>query len=319
MKIGMITDSVGSLDFDAMLELSARLGLDALEFACGNWSSAPHIDLAKMLASDAERRAFKARLDAHGIAISALNCSGNPLHPGEEGKQHDRVTRDTIKLASLMGVDRVVMMSGCPGAPGDKYPNWITVEWPHEVRQILDWQWNEVLLPYWRDLVAYANNLGIRKLCLELHGQQNVYNVRTLMRLRNAVGETVGANYDPSHLMWMGADAIAAIRALGPAIYHVHAKDTRIDQTVASVNSCIETIPGERFQERAWNYVTLGYGHGEQWWSEFVAALAAVGYDGVLSIEHEDFMLSPVEGMEKTVALLDRVVINRPIREKASR
>lgn len=312
MKIGMITDSVGDLDFDEMLAVAQRLGLDALEFACGNWSSAPHLNLAELLASEPKRHEFRRRLSDHGLEISALNCSGNPLHPGDEGKRHDAVTRDTIRLASLMGVDRVVLMSGCPGAPGDMHPNWITVEWPLEVRETLRWQWEEVLVPYWRDLVAYSNGLGIRKLCLELHGQQNIYNVRTLMKLRAAVGETIGVNYDPSHLMWMGADPIAAIRALGPTIYHVHAKDTRIDRTLAGLNSCIETIPGDRFQERAWNYVTLGYGHGEQWWAEFVATLAAVGYDGVLSIEHEDFMLLPTEGMEKTVALLDRVVINRP-------
>lgn len=314
MKIGMITDSVAALDFDAMLTLSARLRLDTLEFGCGNWSSAPHLDRGALLADAGRRRDFLDRIAGQGLSISALNCSGNPLHPGAEGRAHDRVVRETIELAGKLGVDRVVLMSGCPGAPGDAYPNWITVEWPLEVREILRWQWDEVLVPYWRELAVFANGCGVRKLCIELHGQQNVYNVRTLLRLRETVGETVGANYDPSHLMWMGADPIAAIRALGPAIYHVHAKDTRIDPVIAGLNSTIETIPGDRFQERAWNYVTLGYGHGEAWWASFTAALAAVGYDDVLSIEHEDFMMSPVEGMEKSVALLDRVAFNRPRR-----
>jgi sugar phosphate isomerase/epimerase len=318
MKIGMITDSLGGLGFDEMLGVSARLGLDMLEFACGNWSSAPHIDLARMLDSADARREFKARLDAHGIAISALNCSGNPVHPGEHGKRHDKVTRDTIRLASLMGVDRVVMMSGCPGAPGDSHANWVTTEWPPEMREILRWQWDEVLIPYWRDLVAYANNLGIRKLCLELHGHQNVYSVATLLRLRDAVGETVGANFDPSHLMWMGADPLVAIRALRGALYHVHAKDTRIEPTIAGVNGVIDTVPGDQFQRRAWNYITLGFGHGEQWWRAFCTELAAIGYDDVLSIEHEDFMMSPVEGMEKSVALLDRVAFNRPRRSRGA-
>jgi sugar phosphate isomerase/epimerase len=222
------------------------------------------------------------------------------------------VTRKTIELASLMGVERVVMMSGCPGAKGDASANWITTEWPPEVREILRWQWDEVLIPYFRGLVAYANNLGIRKLCLELHGHQNVYNVRTLLKLRDAVGETVGANYDPSHLMWMGADPLAAARALGAAVYHVHAKDTRVDPVIAGVNGVIETTPGDRFGDRAWNYITLGYGHGEQWWREFVAVLAAVGYDDVFSIEHEDPMLPALEGVEKSVAFLRSVLINRP-------
>ena len=314
MKIGMITDSVGALDFDAMLALSSRLKLDTLEFACGNWSPAPHIDRAALLADAGRRREFLERVTGQGMSISALNCSGNPLHPGEEGRAHAQVVRETIVLAGKMGIDRVVLMSGCPGAPGDSYPNWITVEWPLEVREVLRWQWDEVLVPYWRDLVAFAGANGVGKLCIELHGQQNVYNVRTLLRLREAVGETVGANFDPSHLMWMGADPIAAIRALGPAIYHVHAKDTRIDPGLAGLHGTIETIPGDRFQERAWNYITLGYGHGEAWWSSFVATLAAVGYDDVLSIEHEDFMMSPEEGLEKSVALLERVAFNRPPR-----
>ena len=314
MKIGMITDSVASLDFEAMLELADRLGLDTLEFACGNWSVAPHIDRAALLADAGKRRDFLGCIAAHKLAISALNCSGNPLHPGEEGRQHDQVTRETIRLAGLLGVERVVMMSGCPGAPGDSYPNWITVQWPAEVRAILQWQWDEVLVPYWRDLVGFAANHGVRKLCLELHGQQNVYNVRTLLRLREQVGETVGANYDPSHLMWMGADPLAAIRALGPAIYHVHAKDTHVDPSIAGVNSPLETIVADNWRERAWNYVTLGYGHGDEWWAKFAAALKAAGYDDVLSIEHEDVMMSPVEGVEKSVALLSRVLFNRPKR-----
>jgi sugar phosphate isomerase/epimerase len=317
MKIGMITDSLPGTDFEALVQTAARLELDMLEFGCGNWSSAPHLDLDRMLDSDSARRDFKARLDSHGIAISALNCSGNPLHPGERGRRHDAVTRKTIKLASLMNVPRVVMMSGCPGAPGDSSANWITTEWPPEVREILRWQWDDVLIPYWRDLVGYAGNLGVRKLCLELHGHQNVYNVRTLAKLRAVVGETVGANLDPSHLMWMGADPIAAVRALGDAIYHVHAKDTRIDPVVAGINGIIETIPGDKFSDRAWNYITLGYGHGEAWWRELVAALAAVGYDDVFSIEHEDPMLSALEGVEKSVAFLRNVLINRPARTTA--
>ena len=309
MQIGMITDSLPDTDFDGMLAIAARLGMERLEFGCGNWSSAPHLKLDGMLESDAARREFRARLAEHAIEISALNCSGNPVHPGETGRRHDAVTRKTIRLAGLLGVDRVVMMSGCPGAPGDAHANWITTEWPPEVREILRWQWDEVLIPYWRDLVSYSRSQGVDRLCLELHGHQNVYNVATLQRLREAAGETVGANLDPSHLMWMGADPIAAARALDGAVYYVHAKDTRIDRTIAGVNGVIDTTPGSDYQSRAWNYITLGYGHDEAWWRRFVEALAAVGYDGVLSIEHEDPAMSAVEGVEKSVALLRRVLV----------
>jgi sugar phosphate isomerase/epimerase len=317
MKIGMITDSLPDSDFDTMLGVAARLEMDMLEFGCGNWSAAPHLQLDRLLDSADARREFRARLADHGIAISALNCSGNPVHPGELGRRHDTVTRKTIRLARLLEVDRVVMMSGCPGAPGDAHANWVTTEWPPEVREILRWQWEVVLIPYWRDLVALANEQGIRRLCLELHGHQNVYNVATLKRLRDAVGETVGANLDPSHLMWMGADPLAAARALGSAIYYVHAKDTRVEPNIAGVNGIIDTTPGSDYGSRAWNYITLGYGHDETWWRSFVAALGAAGYDGVLSIEHEDPAMSAVEGVEKSVALLRRVIGKGPARAAA--
>ncbi len=308
MKIGMITDSLGEFGFDELLATASELGLEALEFACGNWSSAPHIDLDHMVESEPARREFLAALAGHGLGISALNCSGNPLHPGDSGRRHDAVTRQTIRLASLMGVERVVMMSGCPGGPGDEHPNWITTAWPPEATEILDWQWTEVVIPYWRDLAAHADGLGIRKVCLELHGGQNVYNVETLLRLRDAVGDTVGANFDPSHLVWMGADPLAAIGALDGAIYHVHAKDTRVEAANAGVNSLLETKSSDRAPERSWNYVTLGHGHGEAWWREFVARLRAAGYDDVLSIEHEDTRMSPLDGVTESVELLRRVV-----------
>ena len=209
-----------------------------------------------------------------------------------------------------MGIDRVVMMSGLPGGPGDANPNWIVTDWPPECLEILKYQWDEKLIPYWRDLVAYANNLGIRKLCLELHGHQAVYNVHTLFKLRDAVGETVGANYDPSHPMWMNADPLAAVRALGEAIYYVHAKDTRVEPVPAGIDGVLEARPPDRFAERSWNYITLGYGHGETWWRQFCTALKLAGYDDVLSIEHEDMMMSPMEGMRKSVELLRRAAIN---------
>jgi sugar phosphate isomerase/epimerase len=310
MKIGMITDSLGGLSFDDMLKASAELGLETLEFACGNWSSAPHINLDAMLESKSARREFTAKVRDHGLTIEALNCSGNPLHPGEKGAAHHRVTLGTIKLANLMGIDRIVMMSGLPGGPGDANPNWIVTDWPPECLEIQRYQWDEKIIPYWKDLVAYANNLGIRKLCLELHGHQAVYNPYTLKRLREAVGETVGANYDPSHPMWMNADPLAAVRALGSAIYYVHAKDTRVEPVPAGIDGTLEAREGTRITERSWNYITLGYGHGEEWWRQFCTALKLAGYDDVLSIEHEDMMMSPMEGMRKSVELLRKVAIN---------
>jgi sugar phosphate isomerase/epimerase len=308
MKIGLVTDGLADLPLDALLRTAAELSIQTLEFGCGNWSQAPHLKLDALLASAPARADFLASLSAHNLAISALNCSGNPLHPGEHGAAHRAVTEKTIRLAGLLGVRRVVMMSGCPGGPGDANANWVTTAWPPEAARVLEWQWSDQVIPYWHGLVATARNAGVERLCLELHGQQMVYNVASLLRLREAVGDAVGANLDPSHLFWMGADPLAAVPALGEAIYHVHAKDTRIDAANAAVNGLIDTGPMDRLEARSWSYVTLGHGHAAAWWRQFCDALRAAGYDDVLSIEHEDVALPPLEGVRQSVELLREVM-----------
>ncbi len=308
MRIGLVTDGLPDLALPELLRTASELGIGALEFGCGNWSSAPHLDLNELLASRAAREAFLGALTAHGLSISALNCSGNPLHPGELGRAHREVTSRTIWLAGLLRVPRVVMMSGCPGGPGDANANWITTAWPPEAARVLDWQWSEQVIPYWRGLVQEARADGVTSLCLELHGQQNVFSVATLFRLREAVGPMVGANLDPSHLFWMAADPLVAVAALGEAIHHVHAKDTRINAAVAAVNGQIDVKPMDRLDARAWSYVTLGDGHDAGWWRRFCAALRDAGYDDVLSIEHEDVALPPLEGVRRSVVLLRQVI-----------
>jgi sugar phosphate isomerase/epimerase len=308
MKIGMVTESLASFSFDKMLKASSDLGIEMLEFSTGNWGSAAHLDLDKMLASKTERSNFLAKLKEHNVKISALNCSGNQLAGGAAGKKHDDVVRKTIKLASLLEVDRVVLMSGLPPAPGDKYPNWITVAWPPETAKVLEYQWEKVAIPYWKKLVDYSKNVGIDKLCIEQHGHQLVYNTETLLILRDAVGKTVGVNFDPSHMMWMGGEPLTAIRPLSEAIFHVHAKDTRIDHENRRPNTLIEHKPNSQVSKRSWNYVALGYGHPESFWRDFVTLLNQVGYDYVLSIEHEDLSMSPLEGVKKTVDFLQRII-----------
>jgi len=310
MHIGVVTDSLGHLALDDLLGTAAELGITRLEFGCGNWSSAPHVPLDALLESEPARRDFLATLNGHGLAISALNCSGNPLHPGEPGRRHRDVTSATLRLAGLLGVDRVVMMSGCPGGPGDANANWVTTAWPPETARVLEWQWDEAVIPYWRALAREAEASGVNRLCLELHGQQNVYNVASFRRLRDAIGPIVGVNFDPSHLFWMGADPLAAIPALGEAIYHVHAKDTRIDAGNAAVDGLIDVRPMDHVGARAWSYVTLGDGHDAAWWRRFCTALRGAGYDDVLSIEHEDLSLPPLEGVRRSVDLLKGVLSN---------
>jgi sugar phosphate isomerase/epimerase len=305
----MITDSVGNLSFDAMLKFSAETGIEQLEIACGNWSTAPHMRLDEMLESASARKDYLAKIRDHGLELIALNCSGNQLAPGESGKRHAAVVRKTFNLAKLLDIPRVVMMSGLPGGPGDAFPNWVVTAWPPETQTILQYQWEEVAIPYWRDLVKHAANCGVERICIELHGTQLVYNTETMLRLRAAAGERVGANFDPSHMMWMGGDPLLAMKRLKGAIYHVHAKDTKIDPENAGINTTLETKGNDRVDERAWNYVTLGFGHGESWWRDFIARLAQLGYDDVLSIEHEDCTMSPREGLRRSVEFLQRMII----------
>ncbi len=304
----MVTDSLSAMSLDDLLDTSVQLGLQMIEFPCGNWSSAPHINLDRLLEDENERKTFIGKVRDHGLEISALNCSGNQLAPGARGQAHDEVVHKTMKLANLLGIKRIVMMSGLPGGKGDSFPNWITVVWPPETKEVFEYQWEEVAIPYWRDLVRYAADQGIEKICIELHGHQLVYNVPTMLRLREAAGSLVGANFDPSHMMWMGGDPLAAIRRLGKAIYHVHAKDTRIDAENAAYNTLLETEPDANAAGRSWNYVTLGYGHGESWWRDFILLLRQVGYNDVLSIEHEDVSMSPLEGVRKSVQFLEGII-----------
>ena len=307
MKIGMVTDSLGHLSFSDMLDTAKRYGVQGFEFNAANWTSAPHLDLPGLLAERPKRRRFLNALKARGLDLIALNANGNQLHPTEGARQSDAL-HDTIRLAGELGVETVVLMSGLPeGAKGDVSPNWVVSSWPPETQTMLRYQWEERLLPFWSKLAAHAKAHGVTKLAVELHGNQLVFNVPTLLRLRKAVGDIVGANLDPSHLMWMGADPLAAIDALGPAILHVHAKDAFINKPVCAVKSRLENgslmdIPG-----RAWSYVTLGYGKGESWWRDFCYRLRMVGYDGWLAIEHEDALLSREEGLRKSVELLRAV------------
>ena len=217
------------------------------------------------------------------------------------------MVRKTFQLAELLDIDRIVMMSGLPAAPGYQHPNWITTAWPAEVAEILRYQWEDVAIPYWQALVKVAKSHGITRICIEQHGHQLVYNTASLIRLREAVGTIIGVNFDPSHMMWMGGEPLRAIRPLAEAIYHVHAKDTRIDPHNSEVNTLIETNANDQVQARSWNYVTLGYGHSENWWRDFISLLREVGYDDVLSIEHEDLSMTPIRGVQKSVDFLNSI------------
>lgn len=307
MKIGFVSDSLGGLSFDSMLDNAARIGVSGVEVNTGGWSTAPHFDLERMRSSADARRAFQAAFAARGLEIISLNANGNPTHPTDT-KQRDCL-KDTIRIAGELGIRTVCTMSGLPGGtPTDLMPNWVVSSWPPETRSILDYQWNKVLVPFWMEIAELARASGVERIALELHGNQCVYNVPSLLRLRDAIGPVIGANLDPSHLFWMGADPLIAAQALGEAVYHVHAKDTMLNAPVQATTSLLENGGLTDIPARSWSYITLGFGHGEEWWRQFCYRLKMGGYDGWLSIEHEDILLNSLEGLEKSVALLKSVI-----------
>ena len=310
MKLGFVSDSLGGRSFTEMLDAAVALGVQGVEVNTGGWSTAPHFDLAAMNDA-AARKAFQQAFTDRGLEVIALNANGNPLHPTDPAQS--ACLKDTIRLAGAMGIRTVCTMSGLPaGAPGDKMPNWVVNAWPPETQVMLNHQWNEVAIPYWHDMAAHARSCGVERIALELHANQLVFNVPGLLRLREAVGPTIGANLDPSHLFWMGADPLVAAEALGAAIYHVHAKDTMLNPPVQATRSLLENGSLTDIAARAWSYITLGFGHGEEWWRSFCYRLLMAGYNGWLSIEHEDVLLNSHEGLQKSVALLKGVMLTQP-------
>lgn len=311
MKLSYVTDSMAHLSFEAMLDEVAELGIDTIEMTTGGWSPAPHLNLNELLESEQKRNHFLNNLEKRNIKLCALNCSGNPLDPGELGKQHREITDKTMELAELLGVKKVIMMSGLPaGGPEDKVPNWITytVSWPPVLKEILDYQWNEVAIPYWKELVKKAESCGVEKIALENFSSQLVYNPETLFKLRNEVGPIVGLNLDPSHLIWMGADPILAARELGVAIHHVHGKDVRIERHLSAVNGILETKEITDVANRAWNYVAVGCGQDLQWWKEFFSVVKMMGYDDEVSLEMEDLTMSVEAGIKTSIDALQQTL-----------
>ncbi|MDR9763295.1 sugar phosphate isomerase/epimerase [Rhizobium redzepovicii] len=307
MKLGFVSDSLGGLSFTEVLDNAARMGVSGVEVNTCGWSTAPHFILKNTLGNRAAQQEFLQAFADRGLEVISLNANGNPLHPTDPAQGEG--LKNTIRAAGEMGIRTVCTMSGLPaGNPTDTMPNWVVSSWPPETQAILKYQWEEKLFPFWTEIVALAKECGVEKIALELHGNQCVYNVPSLLKLRNEVGPIVGANLDPSHLFWMGADPLLAAEALGEAVYHVHAKDTFLNAPKQAVTSLLENGSLTDIPSRSWSYITLGFGHGEEWWRQFCYRLKMGGYDGWLSIEHEDVLLNSLEGLEKSVALLKGVM-----------
>ena len=311
MRVGVFTPLLSQLPLKDVLAKLKALHISMVELATGNYPGDAHCKLT-MLQDTGQLADFRRLLADQGISISALSCHGNALHPNPARAQEARETsRKTILLAEKLGVPVVVDFSGCPGdSPQATAPNWVTCPWPPDYLEVLDWQWNEIVTPYWIEHGKFAAQHNV-KIAVEMHPGFVVYSPETLLRLRAIAGPAVGCNYDPSHMFWQGIDPIAAIRILGDAIFHVHAKDTQLYPANLPRTGVLDTKPYTDEKNRGWIFRTCGYGHGAEWWKEFASTLRMFGYDDVLSIEHEDSLMSPEEGLTKAAQFLRELVIEQ--------
>lgn len=312
MKLGVFAVLFSEKSFEEMLDHAKEAGLDAVEIGTGGHPGNAHCDLDGLLASEEKRKEYLKKVSERGLMISAFSCHGNPISPDKKvaAAAHETFVK-TVELAALMGVPVVNTFSGTPGDHEEaKYPNWPVTPWPSEYSNILKWQWAEKLIPYWKEWGQFAKDHGV-KVGIELHAGFLVHTPYTMLKLREATCDAVGANLDPSHLWWQGIDPVAAVKILGKenAIHHFHAKDTYIDQENVNMYGLTDMQPYSNVQTRAWSFRSVGYGHGVQEWSNIISALRTYGYDYVVSIEHEDPIMSIDEGFSKAVANLKSVNI----------
>jgi len=320
MRLGVFTVLFAGDPLEVALDRIVEAGLDCVEIGTGNYPGDAHCRPAELLADKAALASFQSAVSSRGLEISALSCHGNPIHPRSDIARASHETFvSTVELAQRLGVGRVNLFSGCPGdSETATYPNWVTCAWPNEFGELLEWQWNEKVIPYWREQAALATSHGVR-LGFEMHPGFVVYNPASLLRLREACGEAIGANLDPSHLFWQGIDIEVAIAELGRegAIFHTHAKDTALNARNVALNGVLDTVPLGEVGRRSWVFRTVGYGHGELDWRRILSALRLAGYDDVLSIEHEDALLSIDEGFRKAVSFLRSVMPVEPAMSEA--
>lgn len=317
MKVGVLTAVYKDHDVSVMLDFLKKHGVEMMEVGCAGYQKSKLCDTDVLLHDDAKLKEFKKKVDDSGITISSLSCHGNPIHPNKEiAKFYDDGITDCILLAEKLGIHQINTFSGCPGdCPDSKFPNWVVCPWPEDFLEILKYQWDDVLVPYWKKKVEFAKAHGVDKIALELHPGFCVYNTESMLKLREAVGPEMGANLDPSHLIWQGMDPVEVIKKLGPAIFHFHAKDTRLDLTNIKVNGVLDTKHYSDVMNRSWVFRTVGYGNDYKYWKDIISALRMVGYDYAISIEHEDSLMSVEEGLIKAIDFLKGLVIEEPMTE----
>ena len=316
MKLGTFLVLFGDKPLEEALDKVQEAGLEAVEIGAGGYPGNAHCNPEELLADPSKLEAFQQAITSRGLTISALSCHGNPLHPNRDiSDEHHHQFEQTVRLAEKLGVDTVVTFSGCPGeSEHSKYPVWVTAAWPEDHPEILEWQWRERVLPYWKKQNDFLAKHNVR-VAIEPHPGFVVYNNETALKLRRECGKQIGVNFDPSHLFWQQMDPVVSIKELGreQALFHFHAKDTAIDKQNTEANGVLDTKPYTDELNRAWIFRTVGFGHGIEEWKRIISALQLAGYEGAVSIEHEDSLMSVDEGFQKAVELLQEALIKEKV------
>jgi sugar phosphate isomerase/epimerase len=307
LRIGVVLEAFLDWPLETVLPWlrQAAPEITDIEVGAGGYAPHPHCDVAELLASARARTAWLDSIARHGLRLDALNVWGNPLHHDEElARRHDEDLRNAIRLAAMLGADRVVAMAGCPaGAPGDRGPHFAAGGWLPYLEGVYDRQWEQRIEPYWSHLAAFAaTEHPDLRVCLELHPGTCAFNVETFGRVA-ALGPSISANLDPSHFFWMGMDGHRVAEALGERVGHAHGKDTVFHADNLALNGLLDRRWPEPAAEMPWTFAVPGRGHGLDWWTGLVQALSG-SQAQVMSIEHEDPFVPAETGVPEAAQLL---------------
>jgi sugar phosphate isomerase/epimerase len=316
MKLSAFSVLYKNKPLSEVLDIFSARGIRYVEIGAGGFIGKDHCNPEQLLADQRAREELRSLVALKGMTIAGLSCHGNPVHPQKRlAEMYRKDIRDAVDLASLLGVERIVTFSGCPGdCDASLYPNWPVSPFPEDLQTVLAWQWEKKLVPFWKEMGRYAEDKGV-KIAMEMHGGYSVHSPATAIRMRKETGcKALGANLDPSHMWWQGIEPAQAARHLGRegCLFYMHAKDAMIDPSNASYFGLTDMQSFGNVFGRAWQFRTVGFGHGLKEWADIFSALRSVGYDGVVSIEHEDAYMSVEEGLDKAVANLRQVMIFEP-------
>lgn len=306
MKIGIYTNAFREFPLETALQKIHDAGIEMIELGCGEESGFAHCNPEELLADQQKFKDFQDLIAKYELKISALSCHGNPVSPNEKTRELSvRSMRNAVLLAEKLGLKNINCFSGCPGDwEGATLANWVTTSWPMDYAQMYRWQWEERLIPFWKEFTQFARSHGVTKIALELHPGQACFNPKTVKHLREICGPEIGVNLDFSHLLWQRMDPILVIRELEGMIYHMHAKDIHIDRFMVQKNGLINTAYFDEPRKRSWNFRSIGYSHGPDFWRNIFAELRRTGYDYVASIEMECEILSIPDAVPKAVDFL---------------